>query len=176
MGARLITIAAVLCLGISTAEAGTATWHFVEDNDGSPGPIGASLTLNAPPVNLTPGVAWTAVTADFVDFRILDPAIGPVGPYNINRNVASILEGIGPNFINIHEVSGQDASGNVAFSDINGNPGASDLGVALVNGGFASVTGDWVLVPAAVPEPSSSVLTAVALVGMGAWLRRQRAR
>lgn len=176
MGARRITIAAILCLGISTAEAGTATWHFVEDNGGNPGPIGASLTLDAPPVNLTPGVAWTAVTADFVDFRILDPAIGPVGAYNINRNVASILEGVGPNFVNIHEVSGQDASGNVAFSDINGSPGASDLGVGLVSGGFASVTGDWVLVPAAVPEPSSLFLAAVALAGMGAWLRKRPAR
>src|ERR1700729_2643484 len=110
MGARSMTIAAILCLGISTAEAGAVPWQFVEDNGGSPGSIGASLTLNSPPVNLTPGVAWTAVTADFVDFRILDPAIGPVGAYNIDRNVASILEGVRPDFVNIHEVSGQDAS------------------------------------------------------------------
>jgi hypothetical protein len=173
---RSISLAAVLSLCAAPAEAATATWQFVESNDGAPGIIGATLTLNSPPVDLSPGVAWTATTADLVDFRILDPGLGPVGPYDLSLNVASILEGIGPDFVNIHEISGQDASGDVAFSNIDGSPGVSDLGVALASGGFNDVSGDWVLVTSSVPEPSAMAMAGTAvLAGVGVWARRRRA-
>jgi hypothetical protein len=172
-----ISLAIFLALCAASAEAGPVTWEFVEFSDGGAGTIGASMTLNSPPVNLTPGVSWTATTADLVDFRILDPNIGPVGPYDIDLNVASILEGVGPNFVNIHEISGQNASNDVAFSNINGALHESDLGVSLAGGGSATVNGDWVLRPASVPEPSSLALAGIAaMAGSGAWVRRRWTR
>ena len=110
---------------------------MLEPNDQvqMPTAIGGLLTLNSPPVDLTPGASWTANTPDVVDFQVLDSAIGPVGTYNLSLNVASILEGIGPDFVNVHEVSGENAAGDVAFSSISGTLNASDLGVGLASGG-----------------------------------------
>ena len=176
MNIRTICFAVVLAVSTASAQAGTVTWQFVETAGGSgAGFIGGLLTLNSPPVDLTPGVHWTATTPDVVDFQVLDPTIGPVGPYNLSLNVASILEGNGPNFINVRELSGQNGVGDVAFSNINGSPGASDLGVGLVTGGQGDAFGDWVLVSAPVPEPSSLVLAGcAALAGLGALARRRR--
>jgi hypothetical protein len=172
-----IVLAIFLALCAASAEAATVAWEFVEFSDGGSGTIGASMTLNSPPVDLTPGVSWTATTAALVDFRILDPNIGPVGPYDINLNVASILEGVGPNFVDIHEISGQNASNDVAFSNINGALHESDLGIGLAGGRSADVNGDWVLMSSSVPEPSSLALAGIAaMVGSGAWVRRRWTR
>jgi PEP-CTERM motif len=175
MSIRPIVFAIVLALCTAFAQAGTVTWQFVETTGGSgAGTIGGLLTLNSPPVDLTPGVAWTATTPDLVDLTVLDPEIGPVGSYNLSLNVASILEGLGPDFVNVHEVSGQSAAGDVAFSNINEAPGLSDLGVGLAGGGGGDAFGDWVLAPASVPEPSSLVLAGIAaLAGLGAWRVKQ---
>ena len=71
------------------------------------------------------------------------------------------------------EVSGQNAAGDVAFSNISGTSNASDLGVGLASGGGGSVNGNWVLMSASVPEPSSLVLSGIAaLAGAGAWTRK----
>jgi hypothetical protein len=170
MHLRCISFAALFFFCVASANAGTVTWEFVETSGGT---IGGFLTLNSPPVDLTPGAAWTATTTDVVSFSIADANIGPVGTYDLNLNVASILEGIGPDFINTHEVSGQNAAGDVAFSNISVTSNASDLGVGLASGGGGSVNGNWVLMPAAVPEPSSLVLSSIAaLAGAGAWTRK----
>ena len=170
MNMRSIVLAVVLAVSAASAQAGTVTWQFVETTGGSgAGTIGGLLTLNSPPVDLTPSASWTATTPDLVALTVLDPLIGPVGSYNINLNVASILEGIGPVFVNVHEVSGQNAGGDVAFSNINGSPGLSDLGVGLAGGGGGDALGDWVLASAAVPEPSSFMMAgSAALAGLGA--------
>jgi hypothetical protein len=176
MSVRIIVLTVILAVCAGSAQAGTVTWQFVETTGGSgAGTIGGLLTLNSPPVDLTPGVSWTATTPDLVDLQVLDPVIGPVGSYDLGLNVASILEGIGPNFVNVHEVSGQSAAGDTAFSNINEAPGLSDLGVGLVGGGGGDAFGDWVLAPAAVPEPSSLVLAgSAALAGLGALALRRR--
>ena len=175
MNLRPIVLAVVLAFGATSSQAGTVTWQFVETTGGSgAGTIGGLLTLNSPPVDITPGVSWTALTADVVNFAILDPTIGPVRSYDLSLNVASILEGIGPDFVNVHEVSGENGVGDVAFSNINEGPGLSDLGVGLVDGGGGDAHGDWVLAQAAVPEPSSIALAAsAALAGVAAWVRRR---
>ena len=174
MRVRCICFAVLLFFCVASANAGTVTWEFVESSGGT---IGGFLTLNSPPVDLTPGAAWTATTTDVVSFSLADPNIGPVGAYNLNLNVASILEGKGQDFINTHEVSGQNAAGDVAFSNISGTSNASDLGVGLASGGGGSVNGNWVLMPAAVPEPSSLVLSGIAaLAGAGAWTRKMLKR
>jgi hypothetical protein len=175
---RAATAALILaaCAAASPCEAGHVTWQFVETTGGGgAGTIGGLLTLNSPPVDLTPGVSWTATTPDLVDLTISDPKIGPVGPYDVGLNVASILEGVGPFFVNLHEVSGQNAAGDVAFSNISGTLNASNLGVGLASGGGATANGDWVLVTASVPEPSSLVMAGSgALIVAGWWYRRRR--
>jgi hypothetical protein len=159
---RAATAAVLLaaCAAARPCEAGPVTWQFVETfgGVGVSGTIGGLLTLNSPPVDLTPGASWTATTPDLVDLTIKDPNIGPVGPYDVGLNVASILEGIGPLFVNLHEVSGSNAAGDTAFSNISGTLNASDLGVGLASGGGGTANGNWVLVTAAVPEPSSLVM------------------
>lgn len=170
---RAATAALLLgaCVAARPCQADMVTWQFVEIG----GVVGATMTLNSPPVDLTPGAAWTATTVDLLDFTILDAALGAVGSYNINLNVASILEGIGPDFINVHEISGQNAAGDTAISNISGTLDASDLGVATVGGPFNSVNGNWVLAPAVVPEPSSLVTAGIGvLMGAGWTLRRRR--
>ena len=112
MNMRIVILAVVLAISAASAQAGTVTWQFVETTGGSgAGTIGGLLTLNSPPVDLTPGASWTATTPDLVSVTVLDSAIGTIGSYNINLNVASILEGLGPIFINVHEVSGENAGG-----------------------------------------------------------------
>ncbi len=175
MSVRTVALTIVLALCAASCQAGTVTWQFVESSGGSgAGTIGGLLTLISPPVDLTPGTSWTATTPDVVNFQVLDSAIGPVGTYNLSLNVASILEGIGPNFVNVHEVSGENAGGDVAFSNISGTLNASDLGVGLAGGGSGiNANGDWVLV-ASVPEPSSLVLAGIAaFAGLGVWARRR---
>jgi hypothetical protein len=176
MNMRIVILAVVLAISAASAQAGTVTWQFVETTGGSgAGTIGGLLTLNSPPVDLTPGASWTATTPDLVSVTVLDSAIGTIGSYNINLNVASILEGLGPIFINVHEVSGENAGGDLAFSNINGSAGLSDLGVGLAVGGGGQAFGDWVLSSAVVPEPSSFILAgSAALAGLGAWARRRR--
>jgi hypothetical protein len=175
MNTRLFILNVVMAICAGSAQAGTVTWQFVESSGGSgAGTIGGLLTLDSPPVDLTSGVHWTATTADVVDLTVLDPTIGPVGSYDLNLNVASILEGIGPNFVNVHEVSGQNAGGDVAFSNISDVLNASNLGVGLATGGQGLANGDWVLAAASVPEPSSLVLAvSAAIAGLAARARRR---
>ena len=177
MNMRNIVLTVVLAICGASAQGGTVTWQFVESSGGSgAGTIGGLLTINSPPVDVTPGATWTVTnSSDLVDLTVLDSAIGPVGTYNVGLNIASILEGVGPDFINVHEVSGSNAAGDTAFSNISGTLNDSNLGVGLVNGGGGEANGNWVLVPASVPEPSSLVLAGIAsLAGMvGTWARRR---
>jgi hypothetical protein len=176
MSIRPMVLTVVLALCAASAHAGTVTWQFVETTGGSgPGTIGGLLTLNSPPIDLTPGVEWVAITGDAVDLQVLDPVIGPVGHYDLVLTVDSELEGIGPSFISIDTViTGLNATSDVAFTEITA---VSDLGVGTAAGGGPVAFGDWVLASAAVPEPSSLALAGTAaLAGLVLWSSRRRGR
>jgi hypothetical protein len=141
------------------ARAGSVGYFFFEGSDGpNPGAPGAFLLFDSPPA--APAAGWTiSNVADIVEFRILDPALAPVGDYTPQLITSSISSNTGAT-LDVGQISGGMPPLGLVVVAMDSTPGQSLIG-NIVTG--TSSHGDWRLaVSQAVPEPSSLALAATA--------------
>jgi hypothetical protein len=148
-----IAMTAFLLLALAIPAEASIIYSFVESGTTT---IGATLTFNSPPAALDH--AWsTSNASDIIEFRLLDPSLGPVGIYlpTISQGVVS-SDG---KSLDSGVITGFLAGGSsILVADIAGGPGSS-----LLIGDNSSARGDWVIRTApSVPEPSSMALCGIA--------------
>jgi PEP-CTERM motif len=158
--------AIVLCA--ASASAGSVRYNFIEGSPApDPGTVGAFFVFASPPASATSG--WNiSNVADVLDFEITDPKISTVGSYLKNGILdPPIVSNDGTSL----DQGGYTASGpGNLIVEVDLGPNA---GQTLVLG-LMEAAGDFVLAPAAVPEPSSLILAGTAaLAGLGCWMRRR---
>jgi hypothetical protein len=179
---RSVVAASLTLIALATAQptsAGEVTFQFVEvESDGTvgvAGTIGATMAINSPPVDLTPGAAWeVAGLGDITSFAVVDPNIGPTGEYP-QIAVRQTILGSGPLLVSGQiEASLVTDPGTIVLADIV----LTGHHLSRLQGEVGTALGDWVVAPTLqpIPEPSTLALAGLgALIGAGAWYRRRRA-
>ncbi len=169
---RSIALAAALALCAVPTRAGSVTYDFI-DLAPNTGEVGAIMTIASPPAS--PDSAWsTTNSADILSFQLTNQFSFGAGAYSpiITSSVGSSTG----TTLDSGLFTGTQGIYNLLVV-LTGAENDSTINVSFQQGGSGDnigATGQWVLAPTAVPEPSSLAMAAIAaVVGVSAWARRR---